>query len=335
MTASTITVIALLVVAWATTSAVTARHDISGPMLFAVSGYLLANPDWGPLHVDAETTSIHVLVEVTLALLLFSDAARVNVRELRRDIGLPLRLLGIGLPLSVLAGALLAAGILHELPWALAGFLGAALAPTDAALSAPVIEDDRLPIRIRRTLNVESGLNDGIVTPVVTIMLAVAASQLGTVSHGESYEAGGALRDLGIGVLVGLALGIGGAALIRWAARREAMVPRGRRLATFALAISAFTAAISFDGNGFIAAFVAGAAFGAAMESEATVVEREVELPELGGELLALVVWFLFGATLLPIAFGQLDTPIAAVRHLEPHRRPHGAGRLLHGSLAP
>ena len=204
MTASTIAVIGLLVFAWAVTSDAVARHDISGPMLFTISGYVLANPDWGPLHVNAETSSIHVLVEITLALLLFSDAARVNVRELSRDIGLPLRLLGIGLPLSVLLGAVLAGGILDGLPWALAGFLGAALAPTDAALSAPVIDDDRLPVRLRRSLNVESGLNDGIVTPIVTVTLAVAASQLGAVSHSASFEADGALRDLGAGVLVGL-----------------------------------------------------------------------------------------------------------------------------------
>ena len=88
----------------------------------------------------------------------------------------------------MLLGAVLAAGLLDGLPWALAGFLGAALAPTDAALSAPVIEDDRLPVGLRRALNVESGLNDGIVTPIVTFMLAVAASQLGAVSHGESYR---------------------------------------------------------------------------------------------------------------------------------------------------
>jgi NhaP-type Na+/H+ or K+/H+ antiporter len=104
-------------------------------------------------------------------------------------------------------------------PWALAGFLGAALAPTDAALSAQVINDRRVPMRLRRALNVESGLNDGIATPVVTFMLAVAASQLGLVVDSPSAEAGQALRELGLGIVAGLVLGIGGAGLITVAAR--------------------------------------------------------------------------------------------------------------------
>ena len=106
----------------------------------------------------------------------------MNVTELRRDAWLPVRLLAIGLPLSVALGSLLAAAF-FDVPWALAGFIGAALAPTDAALSAQVIDDERVPLRLRRALNVESGLNDGIATPIVTFMLAVAASQIGVDRH--------------------------------------------------------------------------------------------------------------------------------------------------------
>jgi sodium/hydrogen antiporter len=109
---------------------------------------VLSSPDWGPVPIEVETSSIHVIAEVTLALLLFSDAARVNLRELRRDVAMPVRLLGVGLPLSVVGGALLAS-LLFELPWGLVAFLGAALAPTDAALSAQVINDERIPMRRR------------------------------------------------------------------------------------------------------------------------------------------------------------------------------------------
>ena len=109
-----------------------------------------------------------------------------------------MRLLAIGLPLSIALGSLLAA-VLFDVPWALAGFIGAALAPTDAALSAQVIDDERIPLRLRRALNVESGLNDGIATPIVTFMLAVAASQIGVDRHSASYDAGQALRELGGG----------------------------------------------------------------------------------------------------------------------------------------
>lgn len=306
----TITVIALLVLGWALTSGALARHEVTGPLLFTVAGYLLANPDWGLLTVDVETEQVHSLAEITLALILFSDAARVNITELRRDVSLPLRLLGIGLPLTLILGGVVAALFFDDFTWALAGFVGAALAPTDAALSAQVISDERVPGRLRRALNVESGLNDGIATPVVTFMLAVAAGQLGIVSESESEIIGAALGDLGIGIGIGLILGIGTAAAMNYASRHEWTLGGGRRIATLVLAIGAFAAALAIEGNGFIAAFVAGIAFGTVLDEDVMEVERAVQLPELGGQLLALVVWFLFGATLLPVAFDHLDTPV-------------------------
>src|SRR3954449_12545898 len=204
MTETTFAVFLVLVLAWAVTSRLLDRLNITGALVFAVAGYLLGNPSWGPLTLDVQTPSVHLLAELTLALLLFSDAARVNVAQLRRTIYVPLRLLGIGLPLSILLGSLLAAWMFGDFSWALAGFVGATLAPTDAALSAQVINDERIPRRLRRALNVESGLNDGIATPVVVFAIAVTAGELGTAnSHGES-SGGGALLDLALGVAVGL-----------------------------------------------------------------------------------------------------------------------------------
>ena len=307
MTESTVAVIALLVLGWAVVSGALARHDVTGPFVFAVAGYLLGNPDFGPLTVDIEASSIHLVAEVTLALVLFSDAARVNLAELRRDLSIPVRLLGIGLLLSLAVGSLLAAWMFDGFPWALAGFVGAALAPTDAALSVQVINDERIPLHLRRALNVESGLNDGIATPIVVFMLAVAASQLGVVSESVSFEAGAALRELGGGIVAGVFVGVGGAVLISTATRRGWMITGGRQLATLAVAVAAFAVALACDCNGFIAAFVAGIAFGAMLDGNVVDLEEAVELPELGGELLALVVWFLFGATLVPLAFEELD----------------------------
>jgi NhaP-type Na+/H+ or K+/H+ antiporter len=306
MTEAAVAVLALLVLGWSIVSGALARHDVTGPFVFAAAGYLLANPDWGPLTVDVDTASVHVIAEVTLALVLFSDAARVNVGELRRDLGIPVRLLGVGLVLSVILGSILAGWVVGGLPWALAAFVGAALAPTDAALSVAVINDERIPLRLRRALNVESGLNDGIATPIVVFMLAVAASQLGIVSESESFEAGSALRELTGGVVIGIALGIAGAILISRASRRGWIDKGGRRLATLAVAVAAFAVALAFDANGFIAAFVAGVAFGALLDRATVDLEEAAELPELGGELLALVVWFLFGAILIPLALDHL-----------------------------
>jgi NhaP-type Na+/H+ or K+/H+ antiporter len=312
MSEAALAVLALLVFAWAVTSRALARHDVTGPIIFTIAGFVLANPDWGVLTADIETGTVHAIAEVTLALVLFSDAARVNLTELRRDVGLPIRLLAIGLPLTLIIGGVTAAIVFDDFTWGLAGFVGAALAPTDAALSAQVINDQRVPGRLRNALNVESGLNDGIATPVVILMLAVAAAQLGLGEEGETAAMGGSAGDLMIGIGLGLLFGLGGATAVNAATRRNWIVSGGRRIATLAVALGAFAAALAIEGNGFIAAFVAGIAFGSRLD-DTIEVEEAVELPELGGQLLALVVWFLFGATLLPIAFDHLDEVIVIV----------------------
>jgi sodium/hydrogen antiporter len=305
-------VLMLLVLAWAVVSHLLERLNVPTALVFLVCGYVLANPAWGVLAVDVEVPRMHLLVETTLALLLFSDAAQVNVSRLRQDLAFPARLLGIGLPLSIALGAVGAAVLLDDLTWALAGFVGAALAPTDAALSAPVISDRRVPQRVRRVLNVESGLNDGIATPVVAFTLTVAAAGLGIGDHGSSPEAR-AVAELTLGVLVGAVVGALGVGLIRACSRRGWIAGGGGRVATMAAALASFSCALALDGNGFIAAFVAGIAFAAGQpgsrDARAGGPENEdlVELPELVGRLLSLAVWFLFGAAMLPLALDHLS----------------------------
>ena len=285
MTETAFAVLMILVLAWAVASHLLASVNITGALVFLVAGYALANPSWGPLAVDVETPSMHLLAELTLALLLFSDAARVNLSELKRDIAVPARLLGIGLPLSLVLGSLLAAWMFDDFSWAIAGFVGATLAPTDAALSAQVINDERIPMRLRRELNVESGLNDGIATPIVVFTLAVAASQLGVAGHDTSAE-GRALLELAVGVLVGVTVGLGSAILIAFGSRRQWVVAGGRRLATLAAALASFSVAVALDGNGFIAAFVAGLAFGSRLPADVVPADEVAELPELAGRAL-------------------------------------------------
>ena len=305
MTEGTFAVLALLVLAWAVMSDLLARVNINGPLVFLVAGCILGNPDWGPLSVDVEASSIHLLAEVTLALLLFADASRVNVAEAqtRRPIprtaprDRPSTLGRPGLPPGGLA--------LHDLTWALAGFVGATLAPTDAALSAQVINDSRIPMRVRRVLNVESGLNDGIVTPVVAFMLAVAAGQLG-IAGDEHAGGGGALLELAVGVAVGLAIGWGSGLSSRSGRDGTGSPSVGGAWAPLPQR-SAASVAVALDANGFIAAFVAGIAFGAGLDDEVMDVEKADELPELLGEVLALAVWFAFGAALVPVAFHHFD----------------------------
>ena len=313
---SVLAALSLIVLGWAVVSNRLALWNITGPLVFTVAGFVLGNPVWGPLAVEVEAPPVHVLAELTLALLLFSDASRVNTSSLRRDIGLPARLLGIGLPLSAILGSLAAGLLFSDFTWALALFVGAALAPTDAALSAQVIGDERLPMRVRRALNIESGLNDGIITPVVVFALAVAATPPGASDNGA--DGVGAILELAIGTVIGTVLGLVSAWLIGFASRRRWILHGGRRLGTLATAVGSFSLAQTLDGNGFIAAFVAGIAFGTAFPRDVADVAQVGELPELLGEVLALGVWFLFGAALLPVAFEyfSLSTLLYAVLSL-------------------
>jgi sodium/hydrogen antiporter len=267
---------------------------------------VLANSDWGIGSVDIDGSTVHSLAEITLALLLFGDASGVPPAAARHDLSLTTRLLAIGLPLSIIAGTAMALLVFPSLPLALAGLIAASLAPTDAALSAGVIADERLPVRVRRVLNVESGLNDGIATPVVTFCIAAAATALGVV--GEDFEDGyGALGQLLVGAAVGAAVAFAGGRLLSYAHQRGWMQTGSRQLATLALALLSYLIASEAGGNPFVSAFVGGLVFGWSARADAV---EAIELTELGGNLLSLALWFIFGAGFVIPAFENLDARI-------------------------
>jgi NhaP-type Na+/H+ or K+/H+ antiporter len=284
-------VVAGSIVAWGLVSARFERLDLSAPIVFVALGLVLANEPLSVVDVNVRSEGLRSLAEITLALLLFSDAARVNLRGLRRDAGISARLLMVGLPLTIAFGTVLAVVWFPDLdPWA-AAVIAAAVAPTDAALGAQVVEDRHVPQRIRRVLNVESGLNDGIATPFVMFFLAGAA---GDVVANSPASPGRALLDLATGALAGLCIGLVGAFLMTLARRRDWAAPAYRAITVLALALFAYATAIELGGNGFIAAFTAGLAFGtlAPQRQQETMLEFDAQT----GELFSLLVWFLFGA---------------------------------------
>jgi sodium/hydrogen antiporter len=305
-----VTLIAVLSVllAWTVLSEWLAVRNVSGPLVCMVGGLVLANASWGVGAVDLESSTVHLLAELTLALLLFSDASGVPLAAARHDLPITVRLLGIGLPLSIVLGAGLALLLFPDVPLALAGLLAASLAPTDAALSASIVSDERLPSPVRRVLNVESGLNDGIATPVVTFFIAATAADLGLSAH--DYEDGmGAIVEIAIGVAVGAGIAGCGGLLVSFAHGRGWMQHGARRLAVLALALLSFLVAGEVGGNPFVAAFVGGLAFGAVVSSDA---RDSVELTELAGSLMSLVLWFIFGAGFLIPAFEEADVRVVA-----------------------
>ena len=173
-----VVVLALLVLLFGVVSRPVERSVITAPMVFTAAGLLLGASGLGLIEVDLDGEVVSILAEATLGLVLFSDAARINLRRLRADAALPARMLG-SLPLVILLGAGAAALLLPDLHLFEAAVLAAVLAPTDAALGQAVVTDERLPTRVRQTLNVESGLNDGIVLPFVTIFLGLAGAEAG------------------------------------------------------------------------------------------------------------------------------------------------------------
>ena len=284
------------VILWSLVSARLERWLITAPIAFVVMGLATTHGPLAFIHFNPHSSTVRSLAEVTLALVLFTDASRVNVHELRHDLGLPVRLLAIGLPLAIGLGTAVAFGLVPGVSLWVAAAIGAIVAPTDAALGASIMEDTRIPNRVRRLLNVESGLNDGIATPFVNLFLAGAA----TTEMVHSTSVLGALRDLLIGAGVGVGMGLVGG----WASARTSALGWSdgafRTLIALGLALLAYSAAIEADGNGFVAAFVAGMAFGSVVRRD---LEPLVDFAEETGGLLSLVVWLIFGAAMVVPGF--------------------------------
>ena len=294
--------------AWGTVSARLERADLSAPIVFTLVGALLAA--LGLVHAPSESAALKPLVEVTLVWVLFADAARIRIQDFRQGMGQYVRLLGVGLPLTILAGWLLAVWLFPGMGLWLALLVAAALAPTDAALGIPVVTNPAVPSRIRRLITVESGLNDGIATPAVTALIAAAATVIGagTIEDNASSPGTAALVDLLGGVAIGVLVGYLGGVVVTWARAEGWIAPGGRRIAVLMLAVLAFLVAEEVGVNYFVAAFVGGIAFRAGIGADD---EEATELPELIGRVLALAVWFVFGAGLLLDGLELVDWRIA------------------------
>jgi NhaP-type Na+/H+ or K+/H+ antiporter len=302
-----LTVMAGLVVAYGLVSEWLADRSISGPLVFTLFGVALGPVGFDLVGDSFEANAIELLAEATLVVLLFADATRINLAALRRQVALPARLLGIGLPLTILAGTLLAWLLLgDEMRFWEAALLAAVLTPTDAALGQAVVSDTRVPIKVRQALNVESGLNDGLMVPVITVLVAVAGVDAGLDGPGDWLAF--AAAQVGFGLVVGLAVGGLGGRLLDGAAKRGWVEGAMRQLITLALAVGAYGAATWLDGNGFLAAFVAGMTFGAVTSDDC---EDAADFTEDEGQLLTLLTFAFFGALLLGPRLETLTVEVA------------------------
>ncbi len=291
--------IAVLLVVFVLYAAAARRLDrlsVTSAIVFTTAGVVLGGEALDILPLSIGTESTKLLAESALAVLLFADASSVDARAARDDAPLAARLLFIGLPLAIVAGAVVAAPLLPDLTWPACILLAAVLAPTDAALGMAVFGNRAVPARVRRVLNIESGLNDGLATPVVFFMIAVVTDEATDSSSAVLSEAlRRAAADLALGVVVGAAVAAAGGALLLWARRHDATTPESEEIGVLALAVLAYVAAVAVDVNGFVAAFVGGLVFGAVTRGA---LRERTEVTDVVGQLLAVLVWVIFGAVL-------------------------------------
>src|SRR3954452_8700213 len=279
---------------------------VTPAMVFVAVGLLAGQQVLDGIDLESSSSTVRALAEATLALVLFCDASRIDLRELRREVGVPMRLLGIGLPLTIALGAVTAAAIFGQLTVEEALILAIVLAPTDAALGQAVVTEPRIPGRIRQGLNVESGLNDGICVPLLFAAVAVADVE-SEISHGRS-AATLLLEEIGYGVVGGVVAGLLVAAIVVQAGRRDLIAPAWRPVIPAAGAALAYGIAVALDGSGFIAAVVAGMVFRGALRRDPE--ELDVLADEVGNVLDG-VPFVLFGAILLGPTLGDLSWGLA------------------------
>jgi sodium/hydrogen antiporter len=301
--------VATLALALLAFAAVSGRIDgtpITGPMLFTAAGLLLGVDALGLVDPSATGEAVKLLAEATLTVVLFSDASRIDLRALRSALGVPARLLGIGLPLTIALGFVVAIGLLGDLRWPEALVLAIVLAPTDAALGQAVVTSPRLPVGIRQSLNVESGLNDGLCVPLFLVALAIAQAEDGAIGHGHAVRL--VLEKIGYGAAFGALAGTLAAGVIVVAGGRRLVAEPWLQIVPLAGALLAFGSAEGVGGSGFIAAFVGGAVFGGLRRHRGGDVSY---LTEQAGAVLTAATFLVFGAILLGPALGDLTWQIA------------------------
>ena len=298
--------IAVIILVFAAVSRRLEGTSITAPMVFTGAGLVLGAKAAGLVDPSPSGATVKLLASATLAVVLFGDAARIDLRALREEFRLPARLLGIGLPLTIAAGFAAALVLFGSLGWPEALVLAIVLAPTDAALGQAVVTLPSLPSLIRQGLNVESGLNDGVCVPLFAIALAVASTEAGITGVHQAVVL--VVEEIGYGVLVGAGVGALAAAVVVFAGGRGLVEPIWLQVVPAAGAALAYTTAAAVDGSGFVAAFVAGLVFGALRHRVGGEVGYLVE--ELGA-LLGGATFIVFGAAFLEPALGGITWAVA------------------------
>jgi len=325
--------LAVVLVAYAAVSGRLHGSAITPAIVFTGIGYLVGADGLELIGAELDAETVRLLAEVTLALVLFGDASALQVGLLRREAGIPIRLLGVGLPLIIVIGGVLALVMFPRLSLLEAFVLAVLLAPTDAALGQTVVSDERLPSRLRQGLNVESGFNDGVCVPL--LFAAVAFAELDEAPTFDGQIIVDLVKEVGIATAVG-ALAAAAVALVITNSKRVGWLEHHwAQVVPLATAAIAYTATVELGGSGFIAAFVGGLVYRQIL-GPSTAHETTRLTEELGGVLSA-VTFFVFGANVIGSGITDLDasTVIYAILSLTVVRMVPVALSLIGTGAAP
>ncbi len=294
---------ALLIIGYGVFSKAAEKSIITAPMVFVTVGILISffvGKEWSE---GINARWVEPIAQITLILVLFNDASTLDLKALLKDRRLPMRLLFIGLPITMILGILFAIPLFPDIGiWPLA-MMAIILSPTDAALGLAVVTSEIVPLRIRQTINVESGLNDGIAFPPLLICLAVLSGD-STGDSGFSYWSLFIVKQFVFGPLVGGLVGWVGGKLVELSSKRGWMNHTFQRLASIAIALLAYSLAEEIHGNGFIAAFFAGMLLGTTTEE---IRGRLHEFGEAESQALILFIFLLLGMIMVPFSFSYWD----------------------------
>ena len=279
---------------------------ITLPMIYTFFGIVLGGLILDIIPLTPEDGLVELIAELTLVIVLATDASRIDLRGLFRDHNLPTRLLGIGLPLTMVSGTIAAVLIFTELNFWEAAILGVVLSPTDASLGQSVVSNPKVPVRIRQTLNIESGLNDGIALPFLLLAIALADSEV--LFHNPFEFLFSVLVQIALGIAAGLVVGYLGARFIQWGQRSGWMSRNYQKISSLALILLAYGSAEVIGGNGFIAAFIFGLASSNFVGKEES--EDLYEYAETEVTVFMLLTFMLFGAVMLPPAIAAISPEI-------------------------
>ena len=295
---------ALMIFVYGLFSKLADRSPITAPMVFVATGIAVGPLGLGLFDIDVRGDLVHILTEVTLILILFVDASTINLRQLIQDRAIPIRMLGVGLPLTMLFGTVVAYLLYPELSIWLLLLMALILSPTDAALGQAVVKSEKVPERVRRWISVESGLNDGIALP--PIFACIAALSVGHAAAEETRWFIFLLQQIIFGALIGGFVGWVGGVLVNTFANKGWMNSTFQRLVSGSLAILCFAFAELVHGNGFIAAFAGGLMLGLGARTE-HIRERIQEFGEAEGQQLILFVFLIFAMLMVPKAVEYWD----------------------------